>query len=87
MSIFLRLQLLPAFELERKVTYFTVIYSIFKKLTKELPQVFFDNQKGVYNLKKKRKLSNYSFLWQFVISTFKTEIQTCLRFDVYACLD
>jgi len=23
----------------------------------------------------------------FVISTFKTEIKTCLRFDVYACLD
>ena len=62
---------------------------------KKFQQVFFDNQKGVYTLKKKK--SNVKLLIfvaicgeiqdHFVISTFKTEIKTCLRFDFYACLD
>ena len=61
----------------------------------KIPASVFDNQKGVYNLKKKK--SNVILIIfvaicgeiqdHFVISTFKTEIKTCLRFDVYACLD
>ena len=59
--------------------------------------MFFDNQKGVYTLKKKIQMSNhYSLIFvaicgkiqdHFVIATFKTELKTHLRFDVYACLD
>ena len=63
-------------------------------MTKKFQEVFFDNQKGVYTLKKKSKVKLLIFVAicgeiqdHFVISTFKTEIKTCLRFDVYACLD
>ena len=60
----------------------------------KIQQVFFDNQKGVYTLRNNKNVRLLIFVAlcgkiqdHFVISTFKTGIQTRLRFDVYACLD
>ena len=65
------------------------------RFEKKIQQVFFDNQKEVFTLKEKKsnvKLSIFVAVCgeiqdHFITSTFETEIKTCNRFDVYACLD
>ena len=61
-------------------------------MPKKFQQVFFDNQKVIKKKKSNVKLLIFVAICgeiqeHFVISTFKTEIETGLRFDVYACLD
>ena len=61
---------------------------------KKFQQLFLTTKREFILLQKKSNVKILIFVAicgkiqdHFVISTFKTEIKTCLRFDVYACLD